>query len=415
MAISLRNIANAQYGALTGRKIRYPYSSVILSQLPAVRAGILNKAEEDLKKEELEQSTKQFEKQLAQEKEQFNISLADTAKRHAETLARQDEALSESKRQAEKGTAIQLGGLGLGGTYVGSKIFGKTAEDVGKKAVENLAETMAPEALATESAPTLAGFEETLTGATPQPTAPSGDAAAPSASTSQAKTFGSGFKTGDLSLAEAAALYAAGDIWGKTTDKVKEIPRGMKTGGEYTAKYAAAGSSAGPVGTIVGATIGAIIGLGEEAGIKETEKLTEPIDFVESAVSKVLDPIRSAPIIEDIPIIGKSGGTWLCTEIGRHAGLSTEDHALLGRLRRYSVRNHLGWIRAYWNEGAKLVAAINHKENAPEFYRGLKESLVAPVIRLMRESKPDEAYRLYKEITCKLFEKYTPAIEIKEA
>jgi hypothetical protein len=103
-------------------------------------------------------------------------------------------------------------------------------------------------------------------------------------------------------------------------------------------------------------------------------------------------------------------GTWLCTEIARFIGLTDEDNADLSKLRRYSIRNHMKWIRAYLTDGHAIVEGINAKEEPKSFYAKLKKEMITPIIELIKDGKLEEAFKKYKEDTVNLAEIYSPEL-----
>lgn len=144
----------------------------------------------------------------------------------------------------------------------------------------------------------------------------------------------------------------------------------------------------------------------------ETKEIPQEVSELGSTVSSIVDtPVK---YISD-QVKGVTG-TWLCTEVGRNVGLTDEDNSLLSILRRYSIKYHNGWMRAYWNEGPKLVEAIKDQEQeVTPFYKELKIKMVIPVLNLVRAGELEEAFNLYKDATVGLFQKYSPKVEIKEA
>jgi len=99
--LSLASIANAQYGSLTGKKPRYPYQEAILSQTPALKASVLNQAQEALRQKELEQTASLFNQQLAQQAEQYNTSMAWQKEQAERDLALRTEQFLKSYEQSK--------------------------------------------------------------------------------------------------------------------------------------------------------------------------------------------------------------------------------------------------------------------------------------------------------------------------
>lgn len=112
-----------------------------------------------------------------------------------------------------------------------------------------------------------------------------------------------------------------------------------------------------------------------------------------------------------------SSSTWLCTATKNTVGLDEREMLDVIRLRRYALENHKGMMLFYLNEGSKLVNAImdrNGIEGSKEFYRKLKDIMITPCLKFVKERNMEEAYQLYYDITEELFKEYLPDIEIKE-
>jgi len=106
--------------------------------------------------------------------------------------------------------------------------------------------------------------------------------------------------------------------------------------------------------------------------------------------------------------------TWLCTEVSRYIGMTVDDNADLQKLRRYCVKNHREWIREYLQKGKELVEKINATlpttEERVTFYAALKEEMVLPVLKRIRDEDMEDAFDRYVDITKKLFDRYAPGL-----
>jgi hypothetical protein len=434
--ITLSNIANAQYGSVTGRKRKYPYSQIILSKVPALKSEILNKASEDLQKAELTQkrdeaaqslaqSQEQFDKNLEEQKKEFDITLAETAKQHDENLQAQKDALDQSEKQAKVAAATQGGTLALGTAYVANKLFTqKAGEEVAKQVGEKVIENTGQQALTAEATPSLSGASETLTGTTAE-SGTAGIANATNATTTGGET-GTAASTTTANTGGGPTLAGAGNVLAiiAAVDAMRQwqgqLDRPYEDRGAF-AKFFSAPVTGGPAGLM------------EAAGVNSSNFFAKPMNRLaeaeEALVGKPLDQAFSGDIggsvhsfvdaALDTPraawdVASDTVGTWLCTEVGRNVGLTDEDNSDLIKLRRHAFRNHKGWFRFYWTKGPQLVAQIAKKEPVSDFYRDLNEKMVKPCLDLIKSNDAEKAYELYKEITTDLFRRYTPEIAVQE-
>jgi hypothetical protein len=212
-----------------------------------------------------------------------------------------------------------------------------------------------------------------------------------------AKTGASTFSTAAPYLGVAGGASLAGNL----STGVKEIgdvaTLGKTFGGENERNIAGGTLAGAATGAALGSTIFPGVGTAVGAGL--------------GAGAGALSSGVGSSIAEEV-----KKATWLCTEVGKHIGLTAEDNSLLSILRRYSIKYHNGWMRAYWNEGSKLVEAIKDQEQeVTPFYKELKIKMVVPVLNLVRAGELEEAFNLYKDATVELFQEYAPKVEIKEA
>lgn len=122
--------------------------------------------------------------------------------------------------------------------------------------------------------------------------------------------------SGDMSALERGGVYAAGELAERTLPGIKEVPGGAQKGIPTALKYTALTGS-----PLIGGTIGAVEALGTEAGIKEFEKVEEPLNFVESAAGAAGEGMWD--IVSDIGGgVGKAVGTVICTELHRQGYLN---------------------------------------------------------------------------------------------
>jgi hypothetical protein len=110
-------------------------------------------------------------------------------------------------------------------------------------------------------------------------------------------------------------------------------------------------------------------------------------------------------------IVKKLKDTWLCTEVAKYVGLTKDDHKILRKLRRYAITNYRSQSQKYFDNGNKLVDAINLREVEQSFYERLKEDMVEPVIQLIQSGNLEKAYKKYEQDTLALIREYAPEIE----
>jgi hypothetical protein len=199
-------------------------------------------------------------------------------------------------------------------------------------------------------------------------------------------------------LGPAAAGYAGSTLGGSLLKSyADQLPGGEretsfvgKVGGG-AAGGAAIGSIVPGVGTAIGAGIGATVGLIDWSVNEGGQMFREGYN---STIGKI------------------TGSTWLCTEVSNRIGLSEDDHVSLKKLRRYTLKNHREWLRQYIVKGKKLVREINkQEEELLTFYATLKESMVLPIIDLIRNDKLEEAFEMYRDETNKLIRQYAPQLK----
>jgi hypothetical protein len=107
--VSLADVSNSQYTGLTGRRRRIPAQSLILSQMPAYRQSVADRAANIVKEEDITAENTRFEKNLAQQEK----GLAQSSDIAAREAAQARENLEEQKKQGNLATEIATGALGL--------------------------------------------------------------------------------------------------------------------------------------------------------------------------------------------------------------------------------------------------------------------------------------------------------------
>ena len=116
-------------------------------------------------------------------------------------------------------------------------------------------------------------------------------------------------------------------------------------------------------------------------------------------------------------ITGGLLGTWICTAVHKAVGIDKEDQTALFNLRKYSLRNHPGWLHWYLDEGQKIVDGIE-KATSPgdlqSMYESLKTVFVLPITALVKGGDMEGAYNYYLNFSRSLCRIYAPDVEIKE-
>lgn len=222
---------------------------------------------------DLEKQGLGLEKQgLKQKASQFSQSLSETQRQNASALALEREKIRLGEDEADKNRRLQLASTGIQGLGVGTlgyNIFGggtpatvinegALASEAGAKAAAAASGGAAPTAVATETGVPWWSGKNPISG---------------------------------LSPAQMAAYYAGGSLVRPLTSGTKEFPKEAATGLSTGLKYSAL------LGPEVGLPIGALEAAGQALGIKEAEKIEEPLNFMESAVSKGIEKITSSCII----------------------------------------------------------------------------------------------------------------------
>jgi hypothetical protein len=86
-----------------------------------------------------------------------------------------------------------------------------------------------------------------------------------------------------------------------------------------------------------------------------------------------------------------AGGSWVCTEVDDIFTLSPADKFSLGRLNRYSVKNHPGITNMYLYDFEPLVNRMKETDNWSKNFLEIKE-----IISLVRQRKLEDAFKAYR-------------------
>lgn len=114
------------------------------------------------------------------------------------------------------------------------------------------------------------------------------------------------------------------------------------------------------------------------------------------------------PIYKDQPT---SGGCYLTSACVEAMGLP-DDCLELTTLRDFRdnwLAHQPGGkeeIKRYYEVAPAIVAAIHTKENAKEIFNEIYNKLVLPCVALIQEGKKEEAWKLYRDQTERIKEKY---------
>jgi hypothetical protein len=104
-----------------------------------------------------------------------------------------------------------------------------------------------------------------------------------------------------------------------------------------------------------------------------------------------------------------SGGTWICTATKEAVGTTKEERKAMKLLRRYTKATHPEWLKAYRLQGPALIRAIAKKvSDKTEFYQGVRDRLIVPVVSMVCAGDLEGAYALYRKITIDICAKFAP-------
>lgn len=218
-------VGGRQYGAVYGRKRRFPYRAFIEAQIPRLYQSKRRMEEKGIAERGLglEEERIGLETEALEESRRVSeATLAESIRISGIQAGLEREQMGEAKKQAKRATVISGAQTGVMGTYVGSKLLGKG------KVASSIKTTGAR-----------------LIGGKPYPTG--------------GATKGLGVKATFASrIGPAAAMYAAGEVTGRYIQpRVKEVPRevgsalkgagvGMMIGGPPGAAIGAALATAQP-------------------------------------------------------------------------------------------------------------------------------------------------------------------------
>lgn len=393
--INLRDFGfGGQYEAVTGRKRKTPYASILTAAAPALRTAARSKTLDEQRSEELSQTQRNFDASQA--------------------LSREQMAIQED--QAKKSTMIGATQTGLATAYMADKAgiidLKDVAAGVGKKLWPGTGSTVTTTAAGADAGIAAADVSLAGGGAGEAATAGMGGSGA---SGTGATTTSSGGMGG---YAPVLAIIAAADIIRK------------KYGGldkEYEDRSAVEKFNSAPVTGGVPALLD-LAGVGDNTYLgKATSELAKgeerlvgvPLDKafegdILGSLESFAEGVWRAPEAIFKSVTG--GGTWLCTEIEKHHGLTWHERRALLKLRRYAADHFSGWLQAYLQEGPKLVAAIAGREGTDlrGFYGELKKVLVDKVTDLVDTAAMTTAFEAYKSETIRLCGIYAPEIRIEE-
>jgi hypothetical protein len=109
-------------------------------------------------------------------------------------------------------------------------------------------------------------------------------------------------------------------------------------------------------------------------------------------------------------LTSKKGGTWICTEIDTHIGLSEDDQKALGKLRRHSLKMHKIPTKFYLKRGKELIDKMSILPGYKQLLVSAKRDMVDECVRLVGEGDLPSAYDVYQSYTTKLMKKYAPKL-----
>ena len=426
-SMNLRDLTSPQYGAVTGKKRKTPYTSVLIGAGPSVREAARQKELDAIREKEflqgvtefdttLKQGAEQFNEGQAQNATQFNTSLAQGAEQFnaAQALERTLQAAQEA--EAEKASKISLAQTGLAATYMADQAgiinLKDVASGVGKKIWPTAPVPVAGAEALTGAGPIVgdAGSLEGVTAESLAGTSVAGGGGVPAA--------GAGPTIGGAGtvLAYVAAADMARQKWGQL-----DTPYADRNA---PGKVTSAPVTGGPPAIL------------EALGVNSSNEFVKPMNQLaageEKLVGEPLDLAFSGDILGSLEAFGKAAvtsapravynsipllpDTWLCTEIKKHVGVTSHERSAIRKLRRYARKTDPGWLNSYQIQGPELVRGIAAREgdNLVEFYESLKTRLVDPVADLIDAGNMDAAFTAYKDETIRLCRIYAPEIRIEE-
>jgi len=221
-------------------------------------------------------------------------------------------------------------------------------------------------------------------------------------------------------LATAEATTATTAVATPTT-AVGTSEAGVSSGMLGTAATYAPAVGAGAVGGAIGSSLGEKIGDSIGVGGQRERRVVGGAAggaAAGAAVGSIVPGIGTAVGAVIGGIVGAiSGGTWICTAVANAIGIDKEDQTALFELRKFSLRNHAGWLHWYLDEGKKIVEGmekVTPPEHWQKMYEALKRDFVLPVTALVKKGEMEEAYTYYLNFSRVLCALYAPDVEIKE-
>ncbi len=319
---TLKNLQSllSQREAATGR----PVDPRILESL--FGADLQAQLQTSIQREQLAESSRRFEEQLTQRKEEFSTQTELTKQQ----LEQQEDAAKVS------GAADVIGTLGT--TYLGYKLLaGETAAAATTTGVTGLTSATGEAATGVGAIETAGGLEAgTTAGSAQAPTAVTGTEA--------------GGGTSGVGFGIAAAVIADSMIANATVGGFQSFEQRQETNLQSLVGY---GGLVTPGGAAVL----------QEAGVKTPAQVVEgAVGFDPSfgAVQDINEFLSAIPILDEISDVANDMGTIICTELNRQGFMSAE-------LKRLSKKYRMGFIDINTYEGYLILAR--------------------PIVRLMKKSR----------------------------
>ena len=203
-----------------------------------------------------------------------------------------------------------------------------------------------------------------------------------------------GIGLNSVTAGTAATAYAGAELGNMVSQPLGEaLDIGGKSERGFVGRVGGGAAAGAVVGGYPGAIVGATVGV-VDWGINEGGSVFR--DAWNDTIGTI------------------TGDTWLCTQIGIHVGLSTKDNEDLKKLRYYCIKEHREWLKEYIDKGKELVLMVNATLGSTEkkelYYKDLLQTLVLPVLTAIRAGNLEDAYKIYKEESLKLFNDYTPGL-----
>ena len=434
----------AQYEATTGRRPQIRYADIVRAEAPQARERYYSQLGLNMQKEALDQNAEQFNQNLELLKDQ-----ADAQEDQAMTsniisgVGLGMEAYPYAKKGVTAGADLVSGLISpstAGGTDAASSLTGVGADIAAAEGFTPAAGTVKP-AIGASSTILAEGATtpSTLAGA-------GADVAATELALTESGGLGTGVGSGSgvtsgagswmTAAGYVAAAIALQEMLAGDTDTVYEgQPTGsvfsMNEDGNWRPRF---GND--PWKGWVNDKLGFEPTAGEkwDAAVAN-EDWGKALQRTPAAISQWLDPIGDLGSDVVTGLVDKAGGpewvsdavnavtnpigfvsdkisdSYICGATDSAVGMDKNDLRLLNDMYKMALEKRPALGMFYKENGKQLVRVMSNAENDQlKFYETIKEEMLIPVLKLLRDGLFDDGLDLYIQKTINLFKKYAPEL-----